>query len=501
MELESLKNQEKKMNLLMFLLDILLPILGFLSVKIVLHGTVRDAVALIGIIPAILTKLFEKKLGKYAKYFYISILPALGGLMTGYPNDGAYTTISQTYFIMLIFAIAYYDKTVVIVDAVVTFITNIVFGAIYPHGFLLILPGLQQWLFLGGEFLATSLLAIIVANKAHDLIYNVEQKGIQASKLLTYQEKLISNVKQLFNTLKHSYNYINESLSNFNTTSQQIAESSQQIAAGSVQQTSEVGISVKAFNELAEQITNAENNINNTIESMDNLKQNNNSGMSAINDLSNKFNENVTSTNNVSNQIEELSEKSNSIGTIIETINGIAEQTNLLALNAAIEAARAGESGKGFAVVAEEIRQLAEQSSTSTKEVNNILGEIINIVHKAQSTMNYNKSIMSESNNKLGTTVNCFKSIVLSSDNIMKLINTLSIELKNIKDLRGNSMQSMKKLSSLCEESTSSTEEVSAYTEEQAASVQTIVKSMDELQSIIDNLSKILNENINLKDK
>jgi methyl-accepting chemotaxis protein len=102
--------------------------------------------------------------------------------------------------------------------------------------------------------------------------------------------------------------------------------------------------------------------------------------------------------------IDALSRKAHEIDTILAVIDEVAGQTNLLALNAAIIAAQAGEQGKGFSVVADEIKQLADRTSRSTREIADLIKGVqveteraVQAIQKAESSIKDGETLSQKS--------------------------------------------------------------------------------------------------------
>ena len=99
-----------------------------------------------------------------------------------------------------------------------------------------------------------------------------------------------------------------------------------------------------------------------------------------------------------------INSASKKIADIIGVIDEIAFQTNLLALNAAVEAARAGEQGRGFAVVAGEVRNLAQRSAASAKEIKDLIGDSVQKVEDGS-------KLVEQSGQTLGEIVGAVKKV------------------------------------------------------------------------------------------
>jgi methyl-accepting chemotaxis protein len=124
--------------------------------------------------------------------------------------------------------------------------------------------------------------------------------------------------------------------------------------------------------------------------------------------------------------VEGLRMHSQKINDIVIVIRGIADQTNLLALNAAIEAARAGEQGRGFAVVADEVRKLAEKTSTSTAEIGTVIAAIQEQIGETVRAIGTGATQAATGVGKAQAAGESLVSVIASSEEVMRLIDEIA---------------------------------------------------------------------------
>lgn len=232
--------------------------------------------------------------------------------------------------------------------------------------------------------------------------------------------------------------------------------------------------------EIGNMIDKVNDNTEELAKDADNMKELGENAENILRQLIAGQKEMVTHIGVVNDKTHEANKAAGKISEVVNLITEIASQTNLLSLNASIEAARAGEAGRGFAVVAENIKQLAEQTTSSAADIQDIIhdleqksGETVEKTEAVNNIVNKQSEDMKQTSDILNQVIT---GLIDKIDSIAVSVANMDKSKENVVDVIGN-------LSSVSQENAASTEETSAST-----------------TMAMETAKKIADEAVNLKD-
>ena len=194
----------------------------------------------------------------------------------------------------------------------------------------------------------------------------------------------------------------------------------------------------------------------------------------------------------VTDSMNRLQEKTKAVGEFTSIIYNISNQTKMLALNASIESARAGEAGRGFAVVADQIRQLAEQTRTSTEEITRIVSELNENADEVMQSVHSSVEATDVQNQKIGEAAEAFETLLSNMSGLIQNINEIDDRIFALTDSNNNLVDNIIQLSAATEEVTASADQVREMSENSLKYANTVKNAINKIEGSSEDLKQYL---------
>ncbi len=270
-----------------------------------------------------------------------------------------------------------------------------------------------------------------------------------------------SAVKTMVEKWRHIIGDVKQASDSIASASTQLSAGAEQMSKGANQQADRAHQVATASHEMSQTVIDVATNASSIATTATHAAETAKGGGKIVEEAVKEVKEIAMTVEESSGHITSLADLSERIGEIIGIIDDIADQTNLLALNAAIEAARAGEHGRGFAVVADEVRKLAERTTSATSEVGGIIKEIQNRVESAVSSIEYVSTKVERGVDLSSKAGNELKNIVDGVEDLQMMVQQIASAIEEMSATSDQISKDIESISAISHDTSQSSNEVS----------------------------------------
>ena len=327
------------------------------------------------------------------------------------------------------------------------------------------------------------------------LLKRNDEVGDLAKAIDTLQKTLqniVSKIAQSTDNIKMAANELGVTANDTNYTMKQVEDAVSSISENITEQAKSTKTTTDNIVLMGDQIGRTSEEVGLLNQNADVMRKSSEQASYTIQQLR-QINDKVKeSINTITRQTNLTNESAQKIQAAIGIISSIAEETNLLSLNASIEAARAGESGRGFAVVASQIQKLAEQSNSSSCEIEEITNTLISNSDEAVEIMRQVHEIIDSQSQNMSDTENIVSKVMDGINTSLEKIEKIEYATEQLESSRNRIVETVEGLSDIAEQNAASTEETFAQTSQVSNTFEQIEAKADQLKQIADELSDIM---------
>lgn len=322
-----------------------------------------------------------------------------------------------------------------------------------------------------------------------------DELGILAESINALAEKfreITGKIKSGTDVMRENIETMSGVAENTNDSIEEVSRAIEDVAKGATEQAGDTQDAVNGIDDMGMSVDAIAGEIEALAEFAGNAQKTSEKAGNTMQELLHINTETKESVDRIVEQSRSNMEAAAKIQDIVKVISDIASQTNLLSLNASIEAARAGEMGKGFAVVALEVGNLAESSSESAKEIENIIKDL---VEKISETSELTDALNSNTNDqiaKLEETSKDFEGMRADVGKIFDETAEIQAEIEKIAQVKENIVQIIEGLSAISEENAASSEETTASANIVVASMAELHQSAQKIGVLAEELAELV---------